>query len=683
MKKLLLFILLISLLPLTTHAAYNASDLLGQIDGSGNPVFTTNAQDTSATTLYTPAGVALDAVHHRLFVSDEDNYRVVVYNLDSSNNIVDRTADYVLGEPDLDSYDGGTSQSLMTAPKALFYDSTDDWLFVADTGNNRVLIYNTSSITNGENAIYVLGQVDFNTTDGTGGTSASTLDTPRSLTYDSSNKLLFVGSGNSIFVFDLNTITNGEAAVHILGRASFGGADILTGASGIRSPKQMDFDQTNKRLFVAEDSNRRITVFDTNTITDGEDAVYVLGQVDFNTSNPVRSQTVTANPVGVTYDANRNLLYVSEQSHRIVVFDIATITNGEAAIGVLGQDDFVSAASGVTISKLQSPADIVIDSSNNRLYVADNGNARVLVYNFVQNDTDSVARATRTNTYTQSISTSNSQGTVSLSVNSGSLPSGVAISGTSLTGVPTRADRYSFSIRTKDDNGAIGYFVDDTSYNLSVDDTGGGLPSIAYTRPAGYSFVLNKGIATTNSTKVSAHISAELADGPNQSMMAISSRPDFVGVGQRPFVADFEYNLCEKASCIAGDYIVYAKVYTGWGQPSEVMSAKVHYEPFSEKSKNSVIKKAIPVLRKVLSFGSSDSQVQYLQSFLNNAGFAVAEAGSGSTGNETNYFGSATKKALMAFQEQYRDMILTPLGLVKPTGFLGASTLKLINSLIQ
>jgi peptidoglycan hydrolase-like protein with peptidoglycan-binding domain len=44
------------------------------------------------------------------------------------------------------------------------------------------------------------------------------------------------------------------------------------------------------------------------------------------------------------------------------------------------------------------------------------------------------------------------------------------------------------------------------------------------------------------------------------------------------------------------------------------------------------------------------TDVKELQKFLNNNGYLVSASGSGSNGNETNYFGLKTKLALIKFQ---------------------------------
>ena len=56
---------------------------------------------------------------------------------------------------------------------------TGQQLFVADAGNNRVLIWNAWPSSNGQNADTVLGQSGFTTS--TGGTSQTALNTPVSV----------------------------------------------------------------------------------------------------------------------------------------------------------------------------------------------------------------------------------------------------------------------------------------------------------------------------------------------------------------------------------------------------------------------------------------------------------------------------------------------------------------------
>lgn len=83
-----------------------------------------------------------------------------------------------------------------------------------------------------------------------------------------------------------------------------------------------------------------------------------------------------------------------------------------------------------------------------------------------------------------------------------------------------------------------------------------------------------------------------------------------------------------------------------------------------------------------LSQGSEGADVMKLQQFLNdNPDTRVAATGAGSAGMETMFFGPATAAAVSKFQVAYRAEVLTPAGLVNPTGYFGPSTRAKANAL--
>jgi 6-phosphogluconolactonase (cycloisomerase 2 family) len=361
----------------------NAENIVGQTDGAGNGVYTTRNGFDGAP-LYgmdSPYDVVVDTTAHRLFVSDYLSMRVLAYNLDSSNVMTDATPDNVLGQPNYTEIrDRGALRDSNSGPTGLAFDSVRNYLFVSNYGRSRVMVFDVVSITDGENAINVLGQANF-----TGASAAATaagMSGPYDVEYDASSQKLYVADTNNhrVTVYDLASITDGENAVNVLGQSNFTTNTYPTPptAASLRSPYGVELD--DDRLFVIDQYNHRVLVFDVASITDGENAVNVLGQNVFTT----RTAATTAK--GMTYprmgviDSETNRLFVSDSdNHRVMVYDVASVTDGENAVNVLGQSNFTSAVAGTSSSGLYNPRGLYFDSTLKRLIVSDTGNSRIII----------------------------------------------------------------------------------------------------------------------------------------------------------------------------------------------------------------------------------------------------------------------------------------------------------------
>ena len=163
-----------------------AALVLGQTD------FTSRKHATSQTGLHAPQVVVFDS-QGNLWVADQDNNRTLEYSPPFSDGM---PASLVLGQPDFTTGIAATSQTGLYRPTGVGFDSQDD-LWVADFDDNRLLEYacTTTGCTNGNNATLVLGQPDFATD--TAATSQTELTRPYGVVFDSEGNLWVTDFGNN------------------------------------------------------------------------------------------------------------------------------------------------------------------------------------------------------------------------------------------------------------------------------------------------------------------------------------------------------------------------------------------------------------------------------------------------------------------------------------------------------
>ncbi len=432
----------------------NAADVIGQYDINGLPDFTSSDAYDSSTGPFgfaSPSSVVIDSDGHRLFVSDSTLNRILIFQLDAQNIPFDYVADFVLGQTDFSGRDPGLSGINLSSPHGMVFDQDNQRLFVADSSNNRVLIYDVSSLTNGEAAVNVLGQPDFSTD--TPDLTQSSFSYPFDLAYDALNQRLFVlDNGNTrIMVYDVNSITDGENAVNVLGAPNFVTPPTYVGTqSTFNAPTGLTYDPDLEYLFVSDESDSRIMIFDVSALSDGENAINVLGQPDFSTFGINVTADGLAGPYGMAIDTNTHRLLVSDSYvPRLLFHDLDTLVNGQNASNVIGQNDFVTSAFNTTQDGLSGIQDIDYDFANNLVFAADTSNSRVLIYRFLSINENSLANGTVGSAYSQNLSVSDEQGGESFQI-TGTLPTGLNLAGGVISGTPTTSGASNFSLQAID-----------------------------------------------------------------------------------------------------------------------------------------------------------------------------------------------------------------------------------------
>ncbi len=285
-------------LPASDHAS--ATVVLGQasFDAEG-PAARGRGPDnglhlpTAAIVVATPAG-------ERLLVADAWHHRILVWK--SVPTASDTPPDWCLGQPSLATTDVNRGGS--PAANSLYWPYGLAWiagrLFVADTGNRRVLVWN--GLPDGDRpADLVLGQPDVTSTgENRGGPPGpASFRWPHAIAA-TGDTLLVADAGNHRVLGWQGTLDHDRPADLVLGQPDFTSATELPhrpqGPSRLRFPYGLA--ATPDLLAVADTANNRVLCWEAAGLVaaigqPGRPAGVVLGQTDFDASGENRWQAVT------------------------------------------------------------------------------------------------------------------------------------------------------------------------------------------------------------------------------------------------------------------------------------------------------------------------------------------------------------------------------------------------------
>ena len=343
-------------------------------------------------------GTVLDERHQRLFISDGRNNRIMVWDIDPSHLTPTPDPLAVIGQTDYTSKASGAGPDHLYHPGSLFYDDANDRLFVSDSGNNRVLVFNvgSGSLQTGMKASVVIGQSNFE--DHEPGIGATRLDDPARLAHDPATQRLFVGDGGNqrILVFNVapSNLKSGLAASYVFGQDDFDSRKSRTDLRKAIGVGSLQIDSERQRLYLTEpiDLNRAL-VFDINPshMKNNPDAIAVLFQKSFDKIDwkVSRSEETWPRPF---LDPEDGKLYVAAShpgGNRVSIFDISgpIKATGMPSITTMGhftwdgKVDFDARPAGSRVNgRVFYPRLLALDPTDHRLFVGDQYNSRVLVF---------------------------------------------------------------------------------------------------------------------------------------------------------------------------------------------------------------------------------------------------------------------------------------------------------------
>jgi uncharacterized protein (TIGR03437 family) len=345
----------------------------------GQPDFTTNTLNETSTQsdLRTPTAVASDGVH--LVVADTDHNRVLIWNHIPATN--DAPADVVVGQPDfvtdfVPANNIPTATSLL-GPQGVWIQNGK--LYIADTQNNRILIYNQIPTTNGVAADVVLGQPNFTTyvqidiTQQTQVASPTNMLNPVAVTSDGQRLYVADLANNRILIWNTIPTTNDAPADLELGQP-----DLVSSIPN----NAYSYPSTSAACTASPIQPACLETPILCPVSDG---------VDVN-NNPVYPAVcnATLNFPRFVLAAGGRLFVADGGNDRVLVYNQIPTTNGAAADEVIGQfGETIEVGPGElgpeTVNQATSAADsmdcpmsLAWDGSN--LYVSDAFNRRITVY---------------------------------------------------------------------------------------------------------------------------------------------------------------------------------------------------------------------------------------------------------------------------------------------------------------
>ena len=347
------------------------------------PTFTAQQSGVTNKLIGSAQGIAFAA--NTLFVADSnrmgltpDNNRVLLFGnitqsmpqpLDAIPNFSGRCpvclgqATTVLGQPDFTSSNFNTSATGMRTPTAVASDG--QILAVADTANNRVLIWNSIPTTNGKPADLVLGQPDFNTVQ-TVVVNSSSFRAPQGVWVQNGKLFVADTQNNRVMIWNSIPTKNNQPADLVLGQPSFTSAPVLdltqsnltAAANTILNPVSVTSDGIH--LFVTDLGFNRVLIWKSIPTQNQQPADVEIGQPDMVSAIPNNAFSGTAATTAGSTNVETPVM--------------CTVPTGTDSNGAPTYPNSCA-------STLNFPRFALSDGQ--RLYIADGGNDRVLVFNTI------------------------------------------------------------------------------------------------------------------------------------------------------------------------------------------------------------------------------------------------------------------------------------------------------------
>lgn len=385
---------------------------------------------TFVTGLTSPSGLAVDSKGN-VYISDAGNNRIMRFPAPFNQTSTPLQPDLVIGQK---TFSSGNSPNLglgancaagslaLSANNLIFFaglaiDPSGN-LWIADAGNNRVLMYAAGSLTAGAQpvATAVIGQSSFTSCNGPQSpnnlqTNLNAVVQPSGLAFDSSGNLYIVDNYSRVLYYPAGFAPQGQAASRVLGVVPTPAQGAPTPVypnqyslgvpsnGGLVAPSGIFIGANH--LYVADTAANRVVEYDlpanwapATATTPSPTILTVIGQTGLsggqaNQNQPQPSAYTLSNPTAGTFSGSQ--MWVADGgNNRVLQYSLSGGVYSGASI-VLGQTAFTYNAINLiqgrevylkATSLGSSASAMVVDNSSTppHLYVADPGNNRILCF---------------------------------------------------------------------------------------------------------------------------------------------------------------------------------------------------------------------------------------------------------------------------------------------------------------
>lgn len=293
----------------------------------------------------------------------------------------------------------GSKDKPFLAPRGVFV--ANDQLFVADTGQNRVFVWNSIPKDEFQDPDVILGQESISDSgrNSNDTVSAKTLQYPSGIWSDGKKLVVADAWNHRVLIWHHMPTENAQPADVVLGQPDFeSNQPNVTGQAADPTARTLNWPygvfSDGKSLWIADTGNRRILFFEDIPTESYTRADKVLGKPNFDTRDYQNDDPIW--PYSIKINEKGQLAIADTQFYRILVWNDKHAAFGQKADIIIGQENFDNAGQNqFRLAPESNTLNWTYDACfyKDGILVNDTGNSRILVYNEIPGKNNAAADA--------------------------------------------------------------------------------------------------------------------------------------------------------------------------------------------------------------------------------------------------------------------------------------------------